>query len=311
MRAGHLLTVVRAFLAFAVLLSVLTAGHPAAARGLEIAITVDDLPVHGPLAPGETRLTVAQQMISALRAAEVPSVYGFANGTHVDADPQAESVLTAWRRAGYPLANHGFSHLNLNQVSSAEYREDIARNEPLLRRLSRGSDWLWFRYPFLAEGDDPAKRAEVRQFLGSRGYRIAGVTMSYWDYEWNDAYARCRTAGDAASLERLEGAYLTAVQDGIDHWRRIAWAVYGRDIPYVLLTHISPFNARMFPRILALYKQQGFRFVTLQRATRHPAYHGDLRPSSPPLPSLERRAAERGLSLHRKDPAVLLAGICR
>ena len=305
------LLMARALLACASLLWILGAGHSAAARGLEIAITVDDLPVHGPLAPGETRLTVAQQMISALRAAKVPSVYGFANGTHVDADPQAEGVLTAWRRGGYPLANHGFSHLNLNQVSSAEYREDIVKNQPLLKRLSNGSEWRWFRYPFLAEGDDPAKRAEVRQFLAKRGYRIAGVTMSYWDYEWNDAYARCRTGGDAASLERLEQAYLAAVKDGIDHWRRLAWSVYGRDIPYVLLTHISPLNARMFPRILALYKQQGFRFITLQRATRHPAYRGDLKPSLPPLPSLERRAAERGQPLHRQDPAAMLAGLCR
>jgi hypothetical protein len=101
------------------------------------------------------------------------------------------------------------------------------------------------------------------------------------------------------------------VQDGIGHWRRLAWAAYGRDIPYVLLTHISPFNARMFPRILALYKQQGFRFVTLERATRHSAYRGDLKPSLPPLPSLERRAAERGQPLQRQDPAAMLAGICR
>jgi peptidoglycan-N-acetylglucosamine deacetylase len=302
---------VRPFLAYASLLSILGSGHSAAARGLEIAITVDDLPVHGPLPPGETRLTAAQQMITALRAAQVPSVYGFANGTYLDSDPQAESVLTAWRTAGYPLANHSFSHLNLNHVSSAEYLEDIVTNEPVLRRLSRGSDWRWFRYPFLAEGDDPAKRLEVRQFLGARGYRIAGVTMSYWDYEWNDAYARCRAAGDPASLDRLERAYLAAVKDGIDHWRRLAWSVYGRDIPYVLLTHISPFNARMFPRILALYKQQGFRFVTLQRATRHPAYRADLEPSLPPLPSLERRAAERGQPLHRQDPAAMLAAICR
>jgi peptidoglycan/xylan/chitin deacetylase (PgdA/CDA1 family) len=250
-------------------------------------------------------------MIAALRAADVPSVYGFANGMHLAADPQSESVLTAWRRAGYPLANHSFSHLNLNHVSSAEYREDVVKNEPLLRRLSRGSEWRWFRYPFLAEGDDPARRAEVRQFLGARGYRIAGVTMSYWDYEWNDAYARCRTVGDEAALERLEQAYLAAVKDGIDYWRRLAWAVYGRDIPYVLLTHISPFNARMFPRILALYKQQGFRFVTLQRATRHSAYRGDLQPSLSPAPSLERRAAQRGQPLHRQDPAAMLAGICR
>ncbi len=102
---------------------------------------------------------------------------------------------------------------------------------------SGSKSWRWFRYPFLAEGNDPAKRQDVRRFLASRRYRIAAVTMTYWDYEWNDAYARCRTTGDEASLARLEDAYLDAVKSGIDHWRRLSWAAHGRDIPYVLLTH--------------------------------------------------------------------------
>ena len=39
--------------------------------------------------------------------------------------------------------------------------------------------------------------------------------------------------------------------------------MYGRDVPYVLLTHISPFNARMMPRVLGVYRDEGFEFTTL------------------------------------------------
>lgn len=296
-------------LAFAAALLI---ASPAAARGLELAITVDDLPVHGPLPPGETRLSVAQQMLVALKTAGVPAVYGFANGTHIETEPDSEAVLKAWRGAGYPLGNHTWSHRSLNDLSAADYQSDIVRNEPLLSRLSRGKAWRWFRYPFLADGDDPAKRRDVRRFLASRGYRIAAVTMTYWDYEWNDAYARCRTTGDEASLDRLESAYLDAVKSGIDHWRRLSWAVHGRDIPYVLLTHISPMNAHMFPRVLDQYRKAGFRFITLRWAQRDPAYRQDMNPSLPPLASLERRAAERGLALTgRYDPRPLVENICR
>ncbi len=251
-------------------------------------------------------------MIAALKAAGVPAVYGFANGSHTESEPDSEAILKAWRGAGYPLGNHTWSHRSLNDLSAADYEADIVRNEPLLSRLSGSKSCRWFRYPFLAEGNDPAKRQDVRRFLASSRYRIAAVTMTYSDYEWNDAYARCRTTGDEASLARLEDAYLDAVKPGIDHWRRLSWAVHGRDIPYVLLTHISPMNARMFPRVLDHYRKAGFRFTTLRSAQRDPAYRQDMNPSLPPLASLEARAAERGLALTgRYDPRPLVENICR
>jgi hypothetical protein len=46
----------------------------------QLAITMDDLPVHGTLPPGETRLSVAQKILAAFKAAGVPEVYGFING---------------------------------------------------------------------------------------------------------------------------------------------------------------------------------------------------------------------------------------
>src|SRR5512144_2051410 len=55
----------------------------AVAAVTEIAITVDDLPTHGVLPPGTTRLTVAATMIDALRRHAVPGVYGFVNGGQV------------------------------------------------------------------------------------------------------------------------------------------------------------------------------------------------------------------------------------
>ena len=45
----------------------------------------------------------------------------------------------------------------------------------------------------------------------------------------------------------------------------MAQALYGRDIPYVLLLHIGAFDARL----LASYQSRGFRFVTLVEAAPH------------------------------------------
>src|SRR5213593_2965787 len=40
---------------------------PDSARGVDLAVTVDDLPTHGPLAPGLTRETVADRFIAVLK----------------------------------------------------------------------------------------------------------------------------------------------------------------------------------------------------------------------------------------------------
>jgi peptidoglycan/xylan/chitin deacetylase (PgdA/CDA1 family) len=283
-----------------------------AADAPEIAITVDDLPVHGPLPAGETRLSIARKMIAALKGAGLRQVYGFANGGFAEASPGSDAALAAWRKAGFPLGNHSWSHPNLNDLSAADYEAGIARDEPLLRRLAGGTDWRWFRYPFLSEGD-PEKRAEVRHYLATRGYRIAQVTMDFADYAFNDPYARCMAKGDVASVARLEQAYLDSARENAHGFRTLARAIYGRDIPYVLLLHIGAFDARMLPRLLALYREQGFRFVTLPEAERDPAYAADVDPSRPPEPvGLVARARAKGIAIPPLyTQSAMLDGMCR
>jgi peptidoglycan/xylan/chitin deacetylase (PgdA/CDA1 family) len=278
-----------------------------------LAITVDDLPVHGELPPGETALGVAEQVIAALKAARVPEVYGFINGSWIERQPETEKVLRAWSDAGFPLGNHTWTHRDSNSASLAEYEEEIARNEPLLERLGRGRDWRFFRYPFLAEGEAPEKRSAVRALLARRGYRVADVTMDFSDWLWTAPYARCKAAGDEAAIATMEGAYLAAARDNIGFYRSLSRSLYQRDIPYVLLMHIGAFDARMLPRLLDLYRSEGFRFVSLAEAERDPFYREAMQPSLPAAPQgLEGRAAERRLPLPpRTSPAAMLDKLCR
>jgi peptidoglycan/xylan/chitin deacetylase (PgdA/CDA1 family) len=282
---------------------------------LRIAITFDDLPAHGPLPPGETRLEVASKIISALYDANVPPTYGFVNGVRVEEQPADASVLQAWRAAGYPLGNHAWSHMNLNQNSLEAFESDVTHNEPLLSKLMEGNNdaWHWFRFPFLAEGDTSGKIAGIRAFLAQRGYKSAAVTMSFGDYQWNEPYARCRAKGDEKSITSLENSYLAAADDSITYSRSLSRTLYGRDIPYVLLMHIGAFDAEMLPRLLDLYRSKGFRFVTLDEAERDEFYLRDTDLHQPPGPStLEGVMAERHLPFPaHTTPAPALDTLCR
>ena len=264
----------------------------------QIAFTFDDLPAHGSLPVGTTRLEIANKIIAALRAAHVPDVYGFVNAADLEKHPDDIEVLKAWRAAEFPLGNHGWSHMNLNQHMAQDWEADVLRDEPTIERLMKGADWHWFRYPFLAEGDTPEKRAGVRKFFLQHGYRIADVTMSFGDYRWTEPYARCKAKWDAQAIETLKQTYLEAADKSIDYYRELSQRLYGHDIPYVLLMHIGALDAEMLPRLLDLYKSRGFEFVTLQQAESDEFYRTSTDLSLPPAPDmLEGVAGERHIPM--------------
>ena len=110
-------------------------------------------PSHGELPPGETRLQVADSILSTLKSQHLPPTYGFLNGEKVEKEPATGAVLKAWRDAGQPLGNHTWAHLDINDLPAARFEQEIRKDEPLLQHYMKGEDWHWFRYPYLNEGD--------------------------------------------------------------------------------------------------------------------------------------------------------------
>ena len=264
----------------------------------QIAFTFDDLPAHGSLPPGVTRMEVASKIIAAMRNAHMPPVYGFVNGADTEKFPADIDVLKAWHSAGNPLGNHSWSHMNLNQHTVEEFEADVLRTEPLIESVMDEADWHWFRYPFLAEGDTPEKRQAIRTFLGSHGYRIAAVTMSFGDYRWTEPYARCKAKGDSKAVATLQETYLEAADKSIDYYRELSHRLFGRDVPYVLLMHVGALDAEMLPRLLELYKSRGFQFVTLEQAERDEFYRTSTDLHLSPAPDmLEWLAGERRIAM--------------
>jgi peptidoglycan/xylan/chitin deacetylase (PgdA/CDA1 family) len=294
----------------AVLVGMLGAG---AAGGQQMAITFDDLPAHGTLPKGETRLEIAQSILGTLKAEHMPPVYGFINAEGVTKIPTEEAVLKAWRAAGQPLGSHTWSHPDLDKLTAEQFEVEIEKNEPLLKKYMDGVDWHWFRYPFLHEGDTLEKRRAIRAWLSGHGYRIAEVNMDFEDYLWNDPYARCVAKHDDAAIARLHETYLATADQYTGVFRELSQMVYGRDVKYVLLMHIGAFDAKMLPELLAMYRAKGFTFVSLPEAESDAAYKDD--------PDLAEKSggAELELMMEKRKlkfpkntkPYAELQGMCR
>jgi peptidoglycan/xylan/chitin deacetylase (PgdA/CDA1 family) len=248
---------------------------PALGKAEGVAITFDDLPLNGILAPGTTRVHVVQDVLAVLKERRAPQVYGFINASKLEGSVDGAAALRLWVSAGERVGNHTYSHVDLHEVTPADFLMDVRRNEPALELLDQSDAWRWFRYPYLREGNTFEKRRAVRGELLERGYRIAQVTLDYEDYLWNSAYARCVAKGDRQSIDWLRSTYLTTASQYLDVNRQMAKLVFRREISHVLLLHLGAFSSTILPDLLDLMGKKGFTLVPLEEAESDPAYEAD------------------------------------
>jgi cellulose synthase/poly-beta-1,6-N-acetylglucosamine synthase-like glycosyltransferase len=153
---------------------------PTVATGVEMAITLDDLPAHGPLPPGTDRVSVVDAAIGALQRHRIVGAVGFVNGGSLETKPEHLAVVGRWVAAGYALGNHTLGHLDLHRSDARSYLADVDHNQEVLARYAPKSPTL-FRYPYLHEGDTLETRGVVRAALHARGFDIAPVTIDFSD----------------------------------------------------------------------------------------------------------------------------------
>ncbi len=240
----------------------------------KLAITFDDLPLNGELPPGVTRAENTKNVLAILKKRHVPPVYGFVNAKKLEGSEDGAEALRLWA-AAEPVGNHTYAHMDLEQNTAEAYEREIEEDEPVLELLDGKTDWHWFRYPYLHEGDTVEKRRAVRAYLKAHGYRIAQVTLDWEDYMWNFAYARCAAKNDTKSIAWLRSSYLATASEFLDLGRAQAKLIYGHEINYVLLMHLGAFSSTILPDALDLLKKKGFKLVTLEEAESDAAYEGD------------------------------------
>ncbi|MGD0901497.1 MAG: polysaccharide deacetylase family protein [Terracidiphilus sp.] len=237
-----------------------------------VALTFDDLPAAGSLPAGENRTKIAAALAAELKAAHLTGTYGFVNAVKLENDPDAQQALRIWVNAGMNIGNHTWSHISLTANTAEAFEREIALDEPALAQYAGARDWRWFRYPFLWEGDTLEKRRAVRSWLKEHGYRVAQVTLDFEDYAWNDAYARCSAKPDQEAIAWLRQSYLDSAAEYIRLGREESRIAFDREIPNVMLLHATAFTTLMLPDLVDLLRKQGFRFATLPKVERDPAY---------------------------------------
>ena len=286
---------------------------PAAER-FDVAFTADDLPAHGALPRGMTRTGIAQAHIDTLKKHGVPEAWGFVNAAGIGKDGDGAAALALWRRAGYPLGNHAYSHMGLSQAASLEaWEADVRANEPELKKYMGGKDWHVLRYPFLDAGGSGARHDDAQAWLKANGYRIAEVTLGFDDWAYTDTYARCVEKGDTAAIESMKASYYRRVDQQLARIKALSQRVYGRMIPQVFLAHMGGWSAVTLPEVMQRMDAAGAHYVPLDQVQSDAAYS---MPSAQAFQGemMERRARDANIDLSglpTVEPVGNLDALCR
>jgi hypothetical protein len=242
-----------------------------------IALTFDDLPKSSGVEDIEGARRTTESILRVLKAHKAPAI-GFVNegklyrgATMV---PDRAGLLQSWVDAGIPLANHTYSHIDINDVPLEKYQDDVVRGERTYTRLQRGTGITerWFRHPFTHTGPTAEKKIGLERFLAGRGYRIAPFTIENSDWIFTAAYAKARKAGDEALATRVRDAYLAYNDTMTDWFETLAKEDFGRDIPQILLIHSNDLHTDALDALLTRLEQRGYRFVALGDAMKDAAY---------------------------------------
>ncbi|MDH3494237.1 MAG: polysaccharide deacetylase family protein [Acidobacteriota bacterium] len=257
-----------------------------------IAFTFDDLPISGRADSIAVAIDVNKQLLEKLKFAGITAT-GFVNEGKLFFPGEIDrrtAILESWLVDGHDLGNHTFSHIAINSAPFETYKEDLIRGETITRMLleKRGRKLRYFRHTQLRTGPTDDYRRRLTDFLQSRSYTVAPVTIDSNEYLFAARYREAKAANDVPRMRRIAGAYLEYMQKIVVHFEKLSAGFLGYEVKQILLLHVNELNADCIDALASMLRDRKYEFITLEQALTDKAY------------SLPEVTSRRGLSwIHR------------
>jgi peptidoglycan/xylan/chitin deacetylase (PgdA/CDA1 family) len=292
----------------------------------KVAITFDDLPAAAAAHMSGAQIDdMTARLLATLKREKVPAV-GFVNEAKLyrfgDVDARIKA-LQMWLDDGFELGNHTYSHASLNRVGLQAWEENVIEGEPVLKLLlaQHHMTLRYFRHPYLDAGLDLNTRRASEEFLASRGYTVAPVTMDAWDWMFAPVYADAKKRGDPEEANKVVQAYLDYSDAMFDYDEKFSKQLIGYEPKQVLLLHGTELEADHFADLAALLRKRNYTFTALGEALQDSAYNlpdtyvgegtgwldqwaitqGKMPPNEPPFPAWVEKRAE---ALHQPQEQI-------
>ena len=234
----------------------------------QMAITLDDLPF-----AYSRGLSEQERFDYFYRILDILDCYGFQSAGFVVGEQVSSrryQCLLDFYNRGHIIANHTFSHPDLNNLSASDFIEDIVKCDQVIEELY--GEVKYFRYPMLHRGNSMEKRDSVYDFLNRQGFIIAPASIDNDEYAFNQAYLDKLTHGDTAAADSIGQEYLAYMISISNHYDSLAWEITGREINHILLLHMNYLNSVYLDDLIKLLLEDGWVFVSFSEAIQDSVY---------------------------------------
>ena len=230
------------------------------ASSKEIALSFDDAPRR--LTGNFTGMERAKSLVKKLKSVGVKDAVFFCNSSHLN--EKTKGILEYYNDQGYVIANHTHTHLSLNDVSFKEYRADFLKADDTLSKYSNFSKL--FRYPYLREGKDEARRDQMRKLLAKKGYQSAYITVDFSDWHLESLYRESLKNKEKVNLDKMRDLYISLAKESIEHYDALAQKYLGRSPKHVLLLHETDIAALFIADLVKSMRSWGWSIISSKDA---------------------------------------------
>ncbi|MBK7213371.1 MAG: polysaccharide deacetylase family protein [Bacteroidales bacterium] len=248
------------------------------AQQKKVCFTIDDLPLQRPgWYDQKGQLKITDGILSALKLYQIPAI-GFVNEESLYIDdklnPARKHLLERWLQEGMELGNHTYSHPSYNNTNLAEFAEEIQKGQLVCDELCKtyNRPIRYFRHPFLNRGNTQPKVDSLAAYLKSIGLIEAPVTIDNSEWIFAFAYDSACNAKNETLKDSLAKDYIIYMEQKLHWFEDMSQKLFNRNISHVMLCHANALCADHLKDLAAMYKRNGYSFVTLEEVLKDEAY---------------------------------------
>ncbi len=118
----------------------------------------------------------------------------------------------------------------------------------------------------LKEGDTPAKRDGMRNFMSQNGYRNGHVTIDNSDWAIDQRLTARLKKEPNADLKPYRDFYLEHMWARAEYYDSLAQRVAGRPVKHTILTHFNLLNGLFLNDVIHMLKGKGWQPIDAEEA---------------------------------------------
>ncbi len=251
--------------------------HAPAGQRREVAVTFVSFPGNGIYDNGRLA-NKTRKLMRSLAANDIKAVSFVNEGRLYKEDGTLDEarvgLLAEWLDAGHELGNETFRHTNLYRAGLNDFQAAVLAGEKVMKRLAaeRGRQVRYFSYPYLNTGASLEQKTAAERFLRERGYQIHPVTIDNMDWLFSHAYIEALRREDEKAQALIRAEYVPYMERMFEFVEAYSREVVGREFPQVLMLTAGALNADCFDELARMMKRRGYKFVTMEAATKDEAY---------------------------------------